>query len=129
MSADGVAFAVDNPPLETEPLDGEEHTFTIAGSKTMRRFHVDGGGAHVVTGYFDGDEDVGWMTLADADYAIEAWDYETMQPVEGVGAKLVPEYYVIIDFNQAVVYPFHYRPHPKYDEGAYPPPPLPIKRH
>lgn len=36
---------------------------------------------------------------------------------------------VIIDFNQAVVDPFYYRPHPKYDEGAYPPPGSPIWRH
>lgn len=248
MSVDRVAFALDNPPLETletEPAAGEEHTFTITGSKTLRRWHVDGGGAHVVTGYFDRDKDVvclakiydgvyyplknqdsGWdcMTLADADYAIEAWAYETMQPVEGVGAKLVPEYHgawtfavatnrpgrrrwvrmlllqlvrgetvlakirkatkndavqqpllpdqetrlrvlrdtfeadisifwnaevlqgdlsprnvmvqpddsvVIIDFNEAVVYPFHYRPHPKYDgaAGAHPLPPSPINRH
>ncbi|KAL2141525.1 hypothetical protein VTI28DRAFT_2344 [Corynascus sepedonium] len=222
---------------------GEEHTFTITGSKTLRRFHVDGGGAHVFTGYFDGDkevvclakiydgvyypfedEDSGWdcMTLAEADYAIEAWAYRTMQPVEGVGAKLVPEYHgtwtfavvtnrpdcqrwvrmlllelvhgetvldkirkatkddavqysllpdedtrlrvlkdtfeaeisilwnaevlhedlsprnvmvqpdgsvVIIDFNRAVVYPFYYRPHPKYNEGAHPLPDSPIRRH
>ncbi|KAL2173625.1 uncharacterized protein P884DRAFT_272997 [Thermothelomyces heterothallicus CBS 202.75] len=242
-TVDRVALALDNPPLETEPPAGEEHTFTITGSKTLRRFHVDAGGAHLVTGYFDRDKDVvclakiydgvyyplenqdsGWdcMTLADADYAVEAWAYETMQPAEGVGAKLVPEYYgtwtfavatnqpgrrrwvrmlllqlvrgetvldkirkaikndavqhpllpdqetrlrvlkdtfeaetsifwnaevlhrdlsprnvmvqpdgsvVIIDFNQAVVYPFYYRPHPKYDEGAHPLPPSPIKRY
>ncbi|KAK4133760.1 hypothetical protein BT67DRAFT_442672 [Trichocladium antarcticum] len=242
-SVDRIALALDNPPLETEPLAGEEHTFTITGSKTLRRFHVDGGGAHVVTGYFDRDKDVvclakvydgvyyplenqdiGWdcMTLADADYTIEAWAYETMQPAEGVGANLVPEYHgtwtfavatnqpgrqrwvrmlllqlvrgetvldkihkatkndaiqhpllpdqetrlrvlkdtfeaetsifwnakvlhgdlsprnvmvqpdgsvIVIDFNQAVVYPFHYWPHPKHDESAHPLPPSPIKRH
>ncbi|KAK4118959.1 hypothetical protein N657DRAFT_323490 [Parathielavia appendiculata] len=239
---DRVAFAMDNPPLETEPAATEEHTFTITGSKTLRRFHVDGGGAHVVTGYFDRDkgvvclakiydgvyyplenQDSGWdsMTLADADYAIEAWAYETMQPVQGVGAKLVPEYYgtwtftvadrpnrrrwvrmlllqlvpgetvlakilkatknnsvqlsllpdqdtrlrvlkdtfeaaisiwweaevlhgdlsprnvmvrpdgsvVLIDFNQAVVYPFHYRSHPKHNKDARPLPHSPIERH
>lgn len=238
-----VALALDNPPLRTEPLAGEEYTYTITGSKTLRRFHVDGGGAHVVTGYLDRDKDVvclakiydgvyyplenqdsgrDCMTLADADYTIEAWAYETMQPAEGIGAKLVPEYYgtwtfavatnqpgrrrwvrmlllqlvrgetvldkirkatkndaiqhpllpdqetrlrvlqdtfeaetsifwnakvlhgdlsprnvmvqpdgsvVIIDFYQAVVYPFYYRPHPKYDEGAHPLPPSPIKRY
>ncbi|RYP20370.1 hypothetical protein DL765_002828 [Monosporascus sp. GIB2] len=237
MSVDRVAFALDNPPLETEPPAGKEHSFSITGLKTLRRFHVDGGGAHVVTGYFDRDKDVvclakiydgvyyplenedsGWdcMTLADADYAIEACAYETMQPVEGVGAKLVPEYHgtwtfavatnqpgrrrwvrmlllqlvrgetvlakihkatkndaiqhpllpdqetrlrilkdtleaetsilwnaevlqgdlsprnvmvqpdgsvVIVDFNQAVVYPFYHRRHPKYNEGAHPLPP------
>lgn len=43
LSVDRVAFALDNPPLETAPPAGEEHTFTITGSKTPRRFHVDGG--------------------------------------------------------------------------------------
>jgi len=36
MSVDRVAFALDNPPLETEPPAGEEHSFTITGSKTLR---------------------------------------------------------------------------------------------
>ncbi|KXX75459.1 Serine/threonine-protein kinase HAL5 [Madurella mycetomatis] len=36
---------------------------------------------------------------------------------------------VIIYFNQAVVYQFHYQPHPKYDEGAHPLPPSLIERY
>ncbi len=34
-----------------------------------------------------------FMTVADKDYAIEAWAYEEMQPVDTVGNKLVPTYY------------------------------------
>jgi serine/threonine protein kinase len=113
IDADRIYFALNNPPLETEPPAGEEHTFTITGTKTLRRPGVDPGGAQVVTGYFDGDEtavclakiydgvyypldpDISWdpMTLADSDYATEAWAYEVMQPVEGVGCKLIPEYH------------------------------------
>ncbi len=243
QDADRIDFALDFPPLETEPPAEDEHTFTITGVKTLRRFHVDGGGAHVVTGYFDGNKDAVYvakiydgvdypledgtdgldcMTLADSDYATEAWAYETMQPVKGVGARLVPGYYgawtfaldtgrargqrwvrmlllqllpgetvlskimratvdgvvqqarlpgletrlrilrdtfeaeesicwdaevlhtdltprnvmvepdgrvVIFDFNRAVVYPFHYRPHHKHDKGASPLPESPIERY
>ncbi|KAK3898548.1 hypothetical protein C8A05DRAFT_37868 [Staphylotrichum tortipilum] len=99
LEADPVEFALKFPPLETEPPDEEEHTFTITGVKTLRRFHIDGGGAHILVGYFDGDETaicddgIDCMMLADADYATEAWAYEIMQPVEGVAAKLVPEYF------------------------------------
>ncbi|KAK4099346.1 hypothetical protein N658DRAFT_430121 [Parathielavia hyrcaniae] len=131
---DRVAFALDNPPLETEPPDQEKHTFTITGSKTVRRFDPDSddsgnGGAHVVTGYFDRDEEVvclakifdgvyypllveggcDCMMLADAEYAKEAWAYGTIQPVEGVGRKLVPEYYGAWTFPVATDRPGHPR--------------------
>jgi hypothetical protein len=112
--ADRVQFALDYPPLETKPPAKEEHTFTITEVKTLRRPHVDGGGAHVLAGYFDGDktavcvakiydgvaypladkdEGIDCMTTADIDYATEAWAYKTIDPVETVAAKLVLEYY------------------------------------
>jgi len=242
---DRIEFALDHPPLETEPpAEEEEYTFTITGTKTVRRFDVeDGGGPHVVTGYLDGDEsavyvakiydgvdfplierddDIDCMTLADADYATEAWAYETLQPVKEV-SRLLPSYYgawtfaletgrprpqrwvrmillqllpgetvldkirratsddgvvqqarlpdletrlrvlrdtfeaersvcwdgevlhtdvtprnvmvspdgrvVLFDFNRAVVYPFHYRPHWKHDDGADPLPKSPIEHY
>ncbi|KAK4149469.1 hypothetical protein C8A00DRAFT_46926 [Chaetomidium leptoderma] len=125
-----VAFALDNPPLETGPLIGDEHSFTITGTKTLRRPGVDPGGADVVTGYFDRDEsavylakiydgvyyplenrNMGWdcMTLADHDYAIEGWAYESMQPVATVGAKLVPEYFGAWTFPVSTDQPGHPR--------------------
>ncbi|KAK4124609.1 hypothetical protein N657DRAFT_572214 [Parathielavia appendiculata] len=245
MYHDRVDFALDHPPLETEPPSREEHTFTITGTKTLRRPGLDPGGAQVVSGYFDGDKEVvclakiydgvyyplqdedglwlEWdcMTLADVDYAIETWAYGTMQPVEGVGAMLVPEYHgawtfsldtdqpgirrwvrmlllelvpgetifdkipkakenkavqyyllpdeetrlrvlkntfeayisiwwdaevlhrdlaprnvmvkpdgsiVLIDFDRATVFPFYYRPHQKYKDGAPPVPHSPIEQ-
>ncbi|KAG7293834.1 hypothetical protein NEMBOFW57_003892 [Staphylotrichum longicolle] len=91
-----------------------EHTFTITGTKTLRRFGIDEGGAQVLTGYVDRDEAQvylakvydgvyypleDWhtgrdcMLLADYDYAVEAWAYETMQGVETVGKKLIPTCY------------------------------------
>ncbi|KAH6847370.1 hypothetical protein B0I37DRAFT_374895 [Chaetomium sp. MPI-CAGE-AT-0009] len=116
-------FALQYPPLETPPPPSvTEHTFTITGTKTLRRVGIDGGGAHVVTGYldqnkavsyvakiYDGlsypfeDQGMDWdfMTLADFDYAIEAWAYKTMQPVPTVGAKLVPGYHGAWTFSVA----------------------------
>jgi hypothetical protein len=110
--SDRVAFALDNPPIETLPPSGEQHTFTITGTKSLRQFDsgTDDGGAHVVTGYLDGDEaavyvakiydgvhyplddDDGMdcMLLADCHYAVEYWAYRMMQAVETVGAKLIP---------------------------------------
>jgi hypothetical protein len=110
---DRVTFALDNPPLETSPpQQGEEHTFTITGTRTLRRFGIDDGGAHVVVGYIDRVESAvyvakiydgvyypleerepGWdcMLLADRDYATETWTYDTMKPIETVGGKLVPD--------------------------------------
>jgi len=112
---DRVAFALDNPPIETLPPSGEdEHTFTITGAKTLRRFGIDDGGAHVLTGYVDRDEaqvylakvydgvyypledrDTGrdCMLLADYDYAVEARAYDSMHDTEAVVGKLVPVYY------------------------------------
>jgi hypothetical protein len=56
---DRVAFALEYPPVETKPPDKQErHTFTITGTKPVRRFDCsdgEGGGAHVVTGYIDTD--------------------------------------------------------------------------
>jgi serine/threonine protein kinase len=108
-------FAIENPPLETTPPPSvTEHTFTITGTKTLRRVGIDEGGAHVVTGYLDQDkavqyvakiydglsyplenQDTGedFMTLADCDYAIEAWAYKTMQPAPNVVGKIVPGYH------------------------------------
>ncbi|KAK3901464.1 hypothetical protein C8A05DRAFT_44879 [Staphylotrichum tortipilum] len=86
---DRVDFALNNPPLATEPPAQDEHIFTITASKTLRRFHANGSGAHVIYDgvhypLYVGDNEIDCMTLADADYATEAWAYETMQPVEGV---------------------------------------------
>jgi hypothetical protein len=124
--SDRVAFALDNPPIETKPPGGEEHTFTITGTKTLRQFSVKSGGAHVVTGYFDrnrttvyvakiydgvyytiGDIDPerDCMLLADQDYALESWAYETMQTVEGVAHKLVPTCFDCWTFSLATNQP------------------------
>jgi hypothetical protein len=122
VASDRVAFALDNPPIETEPPGEEEHDFTITGTKTMRPFTIKSGGAHVVTGYIDrkqttvyvakiydgvyypiGDSvpDRDCMLLADQDYALESWAYETMQAVEGVAHKLVPTCYDCWTFSLA----------------------------
>jgi hypothetical protein len=118
MPVPRLPFALDHPPLETQPLDDDDRSFTITGVKTVRHLGSGAssqrGGPHVFTGYLDGDEsaayvakvydgldypfeneDSGWdfMTLADRDYAIEAWAYESMQPVETVGGRVVPEYF------------------------------------
>ncbi|KAH6623517.1 hypothetical protein F5144DRAFT_606010 [Chaetomium tenue] len=119
-----VAFALQYPPLETAPPPSvTEHSFTITGTKTLRRVGIDQGGTHVVIGYLDQDKavqyvakiydglsypfedrDVGWdfMTLADSDYAVEAWAYKTMQPVPNVAGKIVPEYHGAWTFKRTV---------------------------
>jgi serine/threonine protein kinase len=101
--------------LETAPPPSvTEHTFTITGTKTLRRVGTDEGGAHVVTGYLDQDQAVQYvakiydglsyplenqdtgedfMTLADRDYAIEAWAYKTMQLAPNIVGKIVPGYH------------------------------------
>ncbi|KAK4141553.1 uncharacterized protein C8A04DRAFT_39050 [Dichotomopilus funicola] len=111
---DRVAFALDNPPVESCELLDDEYPFTITGVKTLRHLSSDNrGGPHVVTGYaedkketlyvakiYDGVDypwELGYeggdcMLDADYDYALEAAAYGTMQAVEGVGKKLVPEY-------------------------------------
>ncbi|KAK3290732.1 uncharacterized protein B0H64DRAFT_420885 [Chaetomium fimeti] len=123
VPAQRLPFALQYPPLETPPPPSvTEHTFTITGTKTLRRVGIDDGGAHVVTGHlgqnkavsyvakiYDGlsypfeDPDMGWdfMTLADADYAVEAWAYKTIQPVPTVGAKVVPDYHGAWTFSVA----------------------------
>ncbi len=120
VTVDRVAFALDNPPVETEPpSDPENFTFTITGTKTTRRFGYsydddqDHGGPHVVTGYLDSDDEFvyvakiydgvdfplvngdDWdcMLLADRDYSIEAWAYTAMYQTPTVGGKIVPTHY------------------------------------
>ncbi|KAK4042975.1 hypothetical protein C8A01DRAFT_44045 [Parachaetomium inaequale] len=75
----------------------QERTFTITGTKTLRRFGVDGGGAHVVTGYADRDKA--------AVYLAKIYDGETMQPVQTVGGKLVPRYFGAWTFSLATKQP------------------------
>ncbi|KAL2127513.1 hypothetical protein VTI74DRAFT_10621 [Chaetomium olivicolor] len=108
---DRVAFALCNPPIETEPPGPRERILTITGSKTLR----DEGGAHILTCFLDDDRSVEYvakiydgvyypfvhvcrgprsvdcMTWADRDYSIKAWAYRTMQPV--IGGTIVPRYF------------------------------------
>jgi hypothetical protein len=124
--SDRVAFALDNPPIETQPPGGEQHTFTITGTKTLREFSIMNGGPNVVTGHIDGKQatvyvakiydgvyypigdcgpDRDCMLLADEDYALESWAYITMQAVEGVAAKLVPIFHGCWTFSLATNQP------------------------
>ena len=124
--SDRDAFALDNPPIETKPPGEEERTFTITGTKSMTQFSVRHGGPYVVTGYLDGNPTAVYvakiydgvyypigdggpsrdcMLLADQDYALESWAYETMQSVEGVGHKLVPTCFDCWTFSLATNQP------------------------
>jgi hypothetical protein len=88
---DRVKFALDYPPIETDPPGKLERTLTITGSKTRRT----SGGAHVPTRFLDGqpveyvakiydgvhyrmdpnERGHDCMTAADLDYSLEALAY------------------------------------------------------
>ena len=103
---DRVKFALDYPPIETDPPSKLERTLTITGSKTRRT----SGGAHVLTCFLDGqpveyvakiydgahypmdpnERGHDCMTAADLDYSLEALAYSIIQPV--IGGTVVPAY-------------------------------------